>query len=52
MTEILAERLETEESVLVQTAQGIDSGGHTLSPRGIHRRGSPSPIGRSGSWGT
>jgi hypothetical protein len=35
MTEILAEQLETEESMFVQTAQGIDSDGDTLTLRGI-----------------
>jgi len=35
MTEILAEQLETEESMFVQTAQGIDSDGGTLTLRGI-----------------
>jgi hypothetical protein len=35
MTEILAEQLETEESMFVQTAQGIDSDGSTLTLRGI-----------------
>ncbi len=35
MTEILAEQLETEESMFVQTAQGIDSEGGTLTLRGI-----------------
>jgi hypothetical protein len=35
MTEILAEQLETEESMFVQTARGIDSDGGTLTLRGI-----------------
>ena len=35
MTEILAEQLETEESMFVQTAEGIDSHGQTLTLRGI-----------------
>ncbi len=35
MTEILAEQLETEESMFVQTADGIDSDGQTLTLRGI-----------------
>jgi hypothetical protein len=35
MTEVLAEHLETEESMFVQTAQGIDSDGQTLTLRGI-----------------
>ena len=35
MTEILAEQLETEQSMFVQTAQGIDSEGGTLTLRGI-----------------
>ena len=35
MTEVLAEQLETEESMFVQTAQGIDSDGQTLTLRGI-----------------
>jgi len=35
MTEILAEQLETEESMFVQTAQGIDSDGDTLTLRGV-----------------
>jgi len=35
MTEILAEQLETEESMFVQTAQGIDSDGTTLTLRGV-----------------
>ena len=35
MTEILAEQLETEESMFVQTAQGVDSDGTTLTLRGI-----------------
>jgi len=35
MTEILAEQLETEESMFVQTAQGVDSSGDTLTLRGI-----------------
>ena len=35
MTEILAEQLETEESMFVQTAEGIDNDGKTLTLRGI-----------------
>jgi hypothetical protein len=35
MTETMAEQLETEESMFVQTAQGIDSDGDTLTLRGI-----------------
>lgn len=35
MTEIPAEQLETEESMFVQTAQGIDSNGQTLTLRTI-----------------
>jgi hypothetical protein len=35
MTDVLAEQLETEESMFVQTAQGIDSDGKTLTLRGI-----------------
>jgi hypothetical protein len=35
MTEVLAEQLETEESMFVQTAQGIESTGDTLTLRGI-----------------
>jgi hypothetical protein len=35
MTEILAEQLETEESMFVQTAQGVDSAYGTLTLRGI-----------------
>ena len=35
MTEIPAEQLETEESMFVQTAQGIDSDGQTLTLRAI-----------------
>jgi len=35
MTEILAEQLETEESMFVQTAQGIDCDGGTLTLRGV-----------------
>ena len=35
MTEILAEQIETEESMFVQTAQGIDSDGTTLTLRGV-----------------
>ena len=35
MTEVLAEQLETEESMFVQTAQGIASDGTTLTLRGI-----------------
>ena len=35
MSEIPAEQLETEESMFVQTAQGIDSDGQTLTLRGI-----------------
>ena len=35
MTEVLAEQLETEESMFVQTAEGIDSEGQTLTLRGI-----------------
>jgi hypothetical protein len=35
MTDVLAEQLETEESMFVQTAQGIDSDGTTLTLRGI-----------------
>lgn len=34
-TETLAEQLETEESMFVQTAQGIDSAGGTLTLRGV-----------------
>ena len=35
MTDVLAEQLETEESMFVQTAQGIDSDGKTLTLHGI-----------------
>ena len=35
MTEILAEQLETEESMFVQTAQGIERAGGTLTLRGV-----------------
>jgi hypothetical protein len=35
MTDTLAEQLETQESMFVQTAQGIDSDGDTLTLRGI-----------------
>jgi hypothetical protein len=35
MTEILAEQLETEESMFVQTAPGIDSDAGTLTLRGV-----------------
>jgi hypothetical protein len=35
MTEVLAEQLETEESMFVQTAKGTDSDGQTLTLRGI-----------------
>ena len=35
MNEILAEQLETEESMFVQTAEGIDSDGQTLTLRGV-----------------
>ena len=35
MTETLAEQLETEESMFVQTAEGIGSDGQTLTLRGI-----------------
>ena len=35
MTETLAEQLETEESMFVQTAEGIDSDRQTLTLRGI-----------------
>ena len=35
MTEITAEQLETEQSMFVQTAQGIDSDGAMLTLRGI-----------------
>ena len=35
MTETLAEQLESEESMFVQTAEGIDSDGQTLTLRGI-----------------
>jgi hypothetical protein len=35
MTEILAEQLEAEESMFVQTAQGIDSDGGTVTLRGV-----------------
>jgi hypothetical protein len=35
MTEILAEQLETEESMFVQTAQSVHSDGKTLTLRGI-----------------
>jgi hypothetical protein len=35
MTEILAEQLKTEESMFVQTAEGVDSDGQTLTLRGI-----------------
>src|SRR5215469_4403823 len=35
MTEILAEQLETEESMFVQTARGVDSDGQSLTLRGI-----------------
>ena len=35
MTEILAEQLESEESMFVQTAEGVDSDGQTLKLRGI-----------------
>ena len=35
MTDVLAEQLETEESMFVQTAEGIDSDGQSLTLRGI-----------------
>ena len=35
MTDILAEQLETEQSMFVQTAQGIESDGQSLTLRGI-----------------
>ena len=35
MSDTLSEQLETEEAMFVQTAQGIDSAGGTLSLRGI-----------------
>jgi len=35
MTEILAEQLETEESMFVQTARGVESAGGTLKLRGV-----------------
>ena len=35
MTHVLAEQLETEESMFVQTAKGIDSVGQSLTLRGI-----------------
>jgi hypothetical protein len=35
MTDTLAEQLETEESMFVQTAQGVASDGKTLTLRGI-----------------
>jgi hypothetical protein len=35
MTEVTAEQLETEESMFVQTAQGVDSFGDTLTLRGV-----------------
>ena len=35
MTETLIEQLETEESMFVQTAQGIDKTGGTLTLRGV-----------------
>ena len=35
MTEILAEQIETEESMFVQTAQGVESDGATLTLRGV-----------------
>ena len=35
MTDVLAEQLETEESMFVQTAEGIDSDGQTLTLRSI-----------------
>jgi hypothetical protein len=35
MTDVLAEQLQTEESMFVQTAEGIDSDGQTLRLRGI-----------------
>jgi hypothetical protein len=35
MTDVLAEQLETEESMFVQTAQGVDCNGDTLTLRGI-----------------
>ena len=35
MSDTLAEQLETEESMFVQTAQGIDSEGATLTLRGV-----------------
>jgi hypothetical protein len=35
MTDTLIEQLETEESMFVQTAQGIDSTGDTLTLRGV-----------------
>ena len=35
MIDVLAEQLETEESMFVQTAEGIDSDGQTLTLRGI-----------------
>lgn len=35
MTDVIAEQLETEESMFVQTAQGIESDGQTLTLRAI-----------------
>jgi hypothetical protein len=35
MTDVLAEQLETEESMFVQTAQGVDSDGRALTLRAI-----------------
>ena len=35
MTQVLAEQLETEESMFVQTAEGINSDGETLTLQGI-----------------
>ncbi len=35
MTEVTAEQLETEESMFVQTAEGVDSDGQSLTLRGV-----------------
>ena len=52
MTENLAEELETEQSMFVQTAQGIDSDGQSSRCAASRRRRSTSLTGPSGLSGT
>jgi hypothetical protein len=47
----MIEKLEAEQSMFVQTAQGMSSDGTTLTLNGSRRRRSTSPIARNGLSG-